>query len=146
MTPTTPAKNANPTCICLAAFTSDFNTAMTMSESIARQSGAAAFVTYWKNRDGHSELKVAAACDGISTFATVGRLTNRRFTPGEPLNHLPGRLGDAVKEVLDSAAATMPGLPSMPEYESASDESLKHSLARYFETIAHDTLDDLSKA
>ena len=146
MNPTTLAKDANPACICLAAFTSDFNTALKMSESIARQSAAAAFITYWKNRDDHSELKVAAACDGISTFATVGRLTDRRFTPGEPLNHLPGRLGDAVKEVLDSAAANMPGLPNMPEYESMSDESLKHSLAGYFETIAHNTLDDLSEA
>ena len=130
-----------PVCVCLAAFTDDSDTAMKMSESIAQESGAAAFVTYWKDREGGSELKVAAACDGVSTLATVGRLADRRFTPGKPVRHLPGRLGDAAKEVLDSAAADLPGLPDMPEYGGLTEEGLKDLLAGHFQTVAHDALE-----
>lgn len=130
-------------CAFLALTGLDFNAASHTAASIARETGAVAFVSYWKDRpQGVSELRVATSHDGISTFASVGWLDTRaqRFSPAQPLRFLPGQFGDAVHDVLNAAAEKLPGLLDENAFSRLPVQSLKNVLTDNLATLARDTL------
>lgn len=130
-------------CAFLALTGLDFNAASHTAESIARQTGAVAFVSYWKDRpQGVFELRVATSHDGVSTFASVGWLDTQgqRFSPSQPLRFLPGQFGDAVHDVLKAASEKLPGLLDKSAVARLPVQSLKNVLTDNLAALARDTL------
>lgn len=121
----------------------DFNAAARTAEALTRETGAVAFVSYWKDRpQGASELRLAASYDGVSTFATVGTLDtrNQRFNPCQPVHYLPGQFGDAIHDVIKTALETLPGLLQAGDFQRLPTQSLRNALTDRLGALARDTL------